>query len=420
MRRRYDRLARREFIISFVEENLRKKMDRRPWVICTEFLKAIEENNYKTVNGILDTGFDIDTDLKVQRTAISICAANGWYEMAHLLMTRGCSLSLKTDKGETPLHLAVLRSDYNLVKLLIENRADVTSIDQLKRTALHYACEMSCLKVADLLLEYSSPTIINMKDIENKSPLIIASFFGCTSMIAHLLSKGADINATDSDGNSPLIYSMSNQRCSTEMVNLLLDAGANIHYSNDANETALLYACRVFSCGSVYHSDPKYRDILMLLIERGSNVNARNRLCESVLHLAVSFQDETLIRKLLNHGADANALTPVGVVPLVYACKKGPHKILSLLMDAGAKFNFGFYGKYLGRRWPLPPEEFNHPCGKFLSLIFQLLEKSSGQPSSLKNLCRISIRKNLSKDMEEKAPHLPLPSCLVRFVLFIN
>lgn len=395
-------------------------MDRRPWVICTEFLKAIEENNCKTVNGILDTGFDIDTDLKVQRTAISICAANGWYEMAHLLLTRGCSLSLKTEKGETPLHLAVLRSDYNLVKLLLENRADMTSVDQLKRTVLHYACEMGCLKVATLLLEHSSPTIVNMKDSENKTPLIYASLYGCTSMIACLLSKGADINATDSEGNSPLIYSMSNQHCSTEMVNLLLDAGADIHHSNDANETVLLNACRVFSCSSLYHSDTKYRDILMLLIERGSNVNAKNRLCESVLHLAVGFQDEKLILKLLNHGADTNALTPIGVVPLVYACKKGPHKILSLLMDAGAKFNFGYYGKYWGCRWPLPRDEFNHPCGKFLTLILQLLEKSSGQPSSLKNLCRISIRKSLSKNMEEKALHLPLPQCLIRFVLFIN
>ncbi|GFU32723.1 ankyrin-2 [Nephila pilipes] len=395
-------------------------MDRRPWVICTEFLKAIEENNSKTVNGILDTGFDIDTDLKVQKTAISICASNGWYEMAHLLMKRGCSLSLKTDKGETPLHLAALRSDYNLVKLLIENRADMTSVDHLKRTVLHYACEMGCLKVASLLVEHSSPTIVNLKDSENKTPLIYASLNGCTSMIACLLSKGANVNATDFEGNSPLIYSMSNQHCSTEMVTMLLNAGANIHHSNAANETALLNACRVFSCSSLYHSDTKYQDILMLLIERGSDVNARNRLCESVLHLAVGFQDETLICKLLNNGADVNALTPIGVVPLVYACKKGPHKILSLLMDAGAKFNFGFYGKHLGRRWPLPEEECNHPCGKFLSLIFRLLEKSSGQPSSLKNLSRISIRKSLLKNMEEKASHLPLPPCLIRFVLFVN
>ncbi|CAL1277393.1 unnamed protein product [Larinioides sclopetarius] len=401
-------------------------MEKKHWIICTEFLKAIEENNCHRVNRILDAGFDIDTDLKVQRTAISICASNGWYEMAHLLMERGCSLSLKTNKGETPLHLAVLRSDYDLVKLLLENRADVTSVDHMKKTVLHCACEMGCLSVAALVTEYSSPAIINMKDNSSKTPLMYACLNGCTALIACLLTKGANINAADFRGNSPLLYAIDNQKCSTEMINLLLDAGADINHSNDANETALLKACQVFSKCSSYNSsskyrdNPKYRNILLLLIERGSNVNAKNRLCETVLHLSVCFQDEILIRTLLNYGADVNATTCMGIVPLVYACKKGPHKIISLLIDAGARFNFGYYDKYIGRTWPLPQDECNNPCGKFISLILNLLDKLSSHPPTLKNFCRISICKNLPKNTQDSVPSLPLPPSLKRFLLFLE
>ncbi|KAF8774427.1 putative ankyrin repeat protein RF_0381 [Argiope bruennichi] len=401
-------------------------MEKKHWIICTEFLKAIEENNCNRVNRILDTGFDIDTDLKVQRTAISICASNGWYEMAHLLMTRGCSLSLKNNKGETPLHLAVLRSDYDLVKLLLENRADVTSVDHMKRTVLHCACEMGCFKVATLVAKYSSPTIINMKDNSSKTPLLYACHYGCTDLIGCLLTQGAEINITDSRGNSPLIYAIENQKCSTEMINLLLDAGADINHCNDANETALLKACQVFSkcssynSGSKYRDNPKYREILLLLIERGSDVNARNRLCESVLHLSVIFQDEFLIRTLLNKGADVNATTCMGIVPLVYACKKGPHQVISLLINAGARFNFGYYARYVGRTWPLPQDECNNPCGKFISLILNLLDKLSSRPPTLKNLCRISIRKNLSKHILNSVPSLPLPPSLKKFLLFLE
>lgn len=62
-----------------------------------------------------------------------------------LLIKRGCSLSLKSPRGEYPLHLAVRRYDANLVQILLSNRADVTSIDSLGRTALHLACELNSL-----------------------------------------------------------------------------------------------------------------------------------------------------------------------------------------------------------------------------------------------------------------------------------
>ncbi|GIY50594.1 ankyrin-2 [Caerostris extrusa] len=391
-------------------------MEKKPWIVCAEFLKAIEEKNFKTVNRILDTGFDIDTELKVQRTAISICASNGWYEIAHLLMTRGCSLSLKTGKGETPLHLAVQRSDFNLVELLLENRADVTSVDHLKKTVLHHACQMGCLRITTLLAEYSNSNIINMKDGRSKTPLMYACHKGCLPMITCLLSKGAKVNTSDLKGNSPLIHAISNQQCSPEMIRVLLDAGADIHHTNSGNETALLYACRIFSQNSMYNSN--VRDILLLLIESGSDVKAKNRLCETALHLAVGFQDEILIRKLLNYGADVNATTSINMVPLVCACKRGPHEIISLLIDAGARFNFGFQQKYIWTRWPLPADEFNNPCGKFVSLILNLMDKFNEGPPPLKNLCRNTIRKSLPKSIENSALCLPLPMSLIRYILF--
>lgn len=47
----------------------------------------------------------------------------------------------KDEHRRTPLHLAVLNGDMNLVKKLLEHNADVNAVDDVGATALHRAAE---------------------------------------------------------------------------------------------------------------------------------------------------------------------------------------------------------------------------------------------------------------------------------------
>lgn len=394
------------------------KSDVKPWVLNTEFLKALEANDATTVNDILDAGFDIDRNLLLNgKNALNICVTNGWYEMAQVLVRRGCSLSLRDPQGYTPLTLAVQQSHSLIVKLLLENRADLTSIDLLAQTALHYACAMNNLRIVQLLTEYTNPKILNMKRGDMKTPFACACVYGNIDLISHLLSKGSDVNSTDYIGSTPLFHVLTNPHCTTEMVQLLLDAGASISHVNNAKDTPLLSILRKYSTSSRYKSSSQFHDICLLLIERGCNINAFNNLGETALHFAVILNDFTLVRKFLNRGASVDAQNKLNFVPLFYACRNGSLRIASLLLDAGA--NPRLLTLHGNSHWAWYKHRTVAAEVDSLTLLTEVVHRTKEHPT-LGHMCRLQIRKLLSMDIEKRSSQLPLPPFLVDYILLLH
>ncbi|XP_035225288.1 NF-kappa-B inhibitor beta-like [Stegodyphus dumicola] len=66
--------------------------------------------------------------------------------------------------GNILLHQAAIISDYELMRLVIEKGADVTSIDRYKQTALHIACNEESLEIIKFLTEKSPAYILDLRD----------------------------------------------------------------------------------------------------------------------------------------------------------------------------------------------------------------------------------------------------------------
>lgn len=168
------------------------------------------------------------------------------------------------------------------------------------------------------------------------SDIVLAAFNGDIEAIKSSLKDGADINAVDGDGNSPLIVSIIHNE-SLDIVSFLLESGAHCNYANmdKGGSTALHWAALldrldiaevVFSYGA--HADPagpgKYTPLMMaiannasvemieLLIQHGADVNVRCDAEESVnktpLYVAASFRNLEAIESLINYGADYDDL----------------------------------------------------------------------------------------------------------------
>lgn len=103
-----------------------------------------------------------------------------------------------------------------IIKLLIENGADVNNKNLVDSSPLHYAVELKNTEIIKLLIDKGAD--VNAKNCIGDTPLHRAVFnsFENTKI---LINNGADIKAKDKDGKTPLDiakeYSKSKYTCST-------------------------------------------------------------------------------------------------------------------------------------------------------------------------------------------------------------
>jgi len=89
-----------------------------------------------------------------------------------MLKQKGISLNKTDNFGNTPLHLAVLRNNPLLVRVLINSGSDINLAGQGGYTPLHMASELNNLEIAKELLTHGAET--NIKTFQNLSPVLIA------------------------------------------------------------------------------------------------------------------------------------------------------------------------------------------------------------------------------------------------------
>ncbi len=134
--------------------------------------------------------------------------------------------------------------------------------------------------------------VLDLRDDQGTSLFLHAAFYLDAPALKLFLDKGADPNATNNAGASPLIWAAADP----EKVALLLKHGANPNLRSARGNTALIVAA--FQYGSVA--------ILKKLLKAGAEVNARNDDGETALVAAAHTGDCEALRVLIEHKADVN------------------------------------------------------------------------------------------------------------------
>ncbi|EWC46058.1 hypothetical protein DRE_04632 [Drechslerella stenobrocha 248] len=114
------------------------------------------------------------------------------------------------ERGDTPLHIAVMRQDLRVVRYLLEHGASTEFRNESGESAVHQAARSWGTK-ANPCLEYLLevfPDGVNEVDSAGNTPLHTAAKDGCLDGVKVLLKKGARIDVKNAEGASPAMLAI--------------------------------------------------------------------------------------------------------------------------------------------------------------------------------------------------------------------
>jgi ankyrin repeat protein len=162
--------------------------------------------------------------------------------------------------------------------------------------------------------------------------LIAAAERGDTAAVLAMISAGADINAQDGRGCTPVMAATHGNHADT--VRTLIQAGADINLRDDRKDNVLLYA-----------GAEGLLDILQLAIAARADTRITNRFGGTALIPAAERGHVEVVRELLTHSdVDVNHVNNLGWTALLEAIvlsDGGPRhqEIVHLLIAHGANVN---------------------------------------------------------------------------------
>jgi ankyrin repeat protein len=223
---------------------------------------------------------------------------------AALLLERGANPGRRDQSGSTPLHEASLYGRTEIVRMMLDRKAEPNMVDQgLGKTPLHEACT-----------------------------------FGSEGVVAMLLQAGARLDARTQDGETPL--ALAARSGSLPTVELLVNAGA------DASEAEpFLRAVQRGSVAVIDYLAARVRptlDVMLAAAQWGElrvlrQLHARGgKLEPQLLPAAAAYGHTPILSWLLDQGLPVDGSDTYGVTGFMAAARSAQRPAMELLLQRGA------------------------------------------------------------------------------------
>jgi len=176
---------------------------------------AVQEGQLDIVKQIIEGGADINAEGKAGHPPLNHAAACGHKTIAEYLISKGADIEGKDSDGYTSLHTAAFWASEEVAEILLAKGADVNAQNKSIITPLHSAAGAWDPRDKGMIFMAVS---IWFDEEKKKATLEISKM---------LISKGADVNARDVAGYTPLHWAA--QRNRIGLAELLISRGADIN-----------------------------------------------------------------------------------------------------------------------------------------------------------------------------------------------
>jgi ankyrin repeat protein len=174
---------------------------------------------------LISKGAEVDAKDKKAWTPLYLASLNNRPKMAELLINKGAKVN--PAKSPSPLMGAVRDGHTQVVKVLLDYKAQVHGPPKASKTPLHLAAEKGYPQIAELLIEHNASP--NRKDRTGNTPLYYATYNDHTQVMRMLIEAKGDVNQKIREGT---LLHLAAQRGSGEASRLLLKHGAKLEVKN--------------------------------------------------------------------------------------------------------------------------------------------------------------------------------------------
>jgi len=258
-------------------------------------------------------------------SVIVVAAQIGDQDLIVSQIRQGNSVDTSLGDGRTSLHSVARAGNVAMVKLLLENKANVDQKDKKDRTALHHAMKATCTQatrsVVELLLKFGAS--IDCEDSNMSTALHHACDLRHFEMVETLLKMGARFDIKNSDGKLALSHCCKRQ---------LLDLNEPIMRAlGMLNQTLDKKMWKAF--------DETNYEALKFILEDYADGFYKLYEGETLLSKAMIAGNDTMMNFLLENGAPPGLPNDRGLAPLHLAARSGNLDHLKALEARDPDFN---------------------------------------------------------------------------------
>ncbi len=338
---------------------------------------AVRADDLDTAGMLIRAGANVKATDRYGLTPLSLACSNGSALMIRKLLDAGADPNSASPQGDTVLMIAARLGDTDALTALLDRGAAVNAKDSpLEQTALMWAVRENHPAAVHLLLEHGAD--VNAKTRTGKAPaprppgagggshgvgivrsgwpeqgfqdatpgamtaLLYASRDGALESAQMLLAAKAPVNQPEANAITPLLIAIANGH--PDVARFLLDHGADANAADFWGRTPLWEAVELRNLdldksGENGIDRPAVLELVKTLLAHGAKVNARTKEVPPIrrwimplgdlswvdftgqtpfLRAALS-GDVTVMRLLLDHGADPNIATFAGTTALMAA-----------------------------------------------------------------------------------------------------